>query len=182
MGLYINGQFYGKSSACACSRYQAFPPGRIIEGLETRTRLLLGKILQISCNSWKWRPIPYLICETEPVYDTTQILSEKREWKRSSRLYYEYHYLHAAQSIFMSWLTTSYSNLSHLIRILPYNKSARAGSNSYHRSVYYFFYDFDTLVLKLSARYRDSIPKLFIALHGRNLILEYGRSNIAGTK
>ena len=57
------------------------------------------------------------------VYDTTQILSEKRKWKRSSQLYYEYHYLHAVQSMFMRWLTTSYSNLSHVIRILPYNKS-----------------------------------------------------------
>ena len=115
------------------------------------------------------------------VYDTTQILSEKRKWKRSSRLYYEYHYVHAALSIFMRWLTTSYSNLSHIIRILPYNKSARTGRNSYHRSVHYFFM---TLTLWFSnfQQDRDSIPKLFIALHGRNLILEYGRSNIAGTK
>ena len=132
------------------------------------------------------------------VYDTNQILSEKRKWKRSSRLYYEYYYLHAAQSIFMRWLTTSYSNLSHLVRILidnidyvhvvyiiygilPYSKSARAGSNSYHRSVHYFF---TTLTLWFSnfQQDRDSIPKLFIALHGRNLILEYRRSNVAGTK
>ena len=99
------------------------------------------------------------------VYDTTQILSEKWKWKRSSWLYCEYHYLHAAQSIFMRWLTTSYSNLPHIIRILPYNKSARAGSNSYHRSVHYFFM---TLTHWFSnfQQDRDSIPKLFIALHG----------------
>ena len=58
---------------------------------------------------------------------------------------------------------------------------ARAGSNSYHRSVHYFFYDFDTLVLEFQ-KDRDSIPELLIALYGRNLILEYGRSSIAGTK